>query len=131
MGDMIGVILVGHGSSKHYNSEVVKYFADKLRNRYPYVDYAFIQINKPSLNEALLKAVSSGIESLVIQPVFLTRGAHVDHDIPRILGLSDGAKKGKIELMGRSVNLIISEPIGMDDRLVEILSDRIEEALRT
>ncbi|MGC8936696.1 MAG: sirohydrochlorin nickelochelatase [Candidatus Methanomethylicaceae archaeon] len=126
----IGVILVGHGSKEPYNKNAIKYFAKKIEGKYPYVGYAFIQIDEPSLEKALVEAVESGVEELIIQPVFLTRGIHVDHDIPKIVGLPAGEKSGNLEFGERKVRIVLSDPIGEDDRIVEILADRIGRALK-
>ena len=126
----IGIILVGHGSKEPCNKETIKYFAKKFESKYPYVGYAFIQIDEPSLLEAVSEGLNSGVDELIIQPVFLTRGIHVDHDIPKILGMPSGMRVMAIESGGKKVRLVLSNPIGADDRIVEILNDRIEEALR-
>lgn len=126
----IGIILVGHGSKESHNKEVVEHFAEKLKSRYPYVRCAFVQINEPSLKESLMEAVKSGIKKIVVQPVFLTRGVHVDYDLPRILGLAPGERSGILEILDEKVEVVISEPMGKDDRIVEVLVDRIEEALK-
>lgn len=126
----IGVILVGHGSKERYNMDAIKYFAVKLKPKYPYVGYAFIQINGPSLKEALSEAVGAGVDEIVIQPVFLTRGVHVDQDIPKIIGIPSGARSSEMEFGTKRVRVLLSDPIGPDDRILDILSDRIREALR-
>ncbi|MDH5806388.1 MAG: sirohydrochlorin nickelochelatase [Candidatus Verstraetearchaeota archaeon] len=125
----IGVILVGHGSKEPYNKNAIKYFAEKLKDKYSFVKFAFIQINKPSLKDVLKEAIASGIDKIVVQPVFLTRGTHVNQDIPKILGLPIGVKSGTIALSEKKISIVIGEPLGMDDRIVDIISDRIKEAL--
>lgn len=127
---MRGVILVGHGSREPYNKDVISYFADKLKKRYKYVGYAFMQFNTPSIKDTLLEAVNNGIEEIVVQPVFLTKGVHVDCDIPEVLNMPPGVKKTVLEIAGKKVRIFLGEPIGKDDRLLEILIDRIEEAFK-
>ncbi|MCS7097488.1 MAG: sirohydrochlorin nickelochelatase [Candidatus Methanomethyliaceae archaeon] len=127
---MRGIILVGHGSREPYNKDVITYFANRLKEKYEYVGYAFMQINTPSIKDALLEAVNKGVKEIVVQPVFLTRGIHVDYDIPEILNMPPGVKKAILEYSGKKIRVFLGEPIGRDDRLLEILIDRIEEALK-
>ncbi len=126
----IGVILVGHGSSEKYNKELIEYCTEKLRNYYDYVTYAFIQINEPLLNNVLSEVLKEDLNEIIIQPVFLARGAHVDYDIPKILGLSKGEKIKIINSENKKIKIIYSNPIGKDDRIVDILRDRVEESLK-
>jgi sirohydrochlorin cobaltochelatase len=126
----VGVILVGHGSIERYNKELVEYCAEKLRAYYNYVACAFIRINEPLLSDALSNALKEDLDEIVIQPVFLARGAHTDYDVPRMLGLSEGKRTKVVDLGSKKVKIIYGNTIGKDDRVVEALRDRIEEALR-
>jgi sirohydrochlorin ferrochelatase len=126
----VGVILVGHGSTERYNKELVEYYAEKLRAYYDYVACAFIQVNEPLLGSALSNALKEDLDEIVIQPVFLARGAHTDYEIPRMLGFSEGKRTKVVDLGDRKVKIIYGNTIGKDDRVVEVLRDRIEEALR-
>ncbi|MEM2125244.1 MAG: sirohydrochlorin nickelochelatase [Candidatus Methanosuratincola sp.] len=124
----IGVILVGHGSRAHYNKDAIEYFAERLKGDYQFVGHAFMEMSKPSINEALETAEKSGIDELIIQPVFLTRGIHVDVDIPKLLGITPGSKSGKIVVSGREIMIKYGSPLGKDERILEILRDRIDAA---
>ncbi len=83
----VGVMLVGHGSREPYNKDAIQYFANRLKSAYQYVGYAFMEMSEPSIREALEEASKSGIDELIVQPVFLTRGVHIDFDIPELLGM--------------------------------------------
>ncbi|MDH5811282.1 MAG: sirohydrochlorin nickelochelatase [Candidatus Methanomethylicaceae archaeon] len=125
-----GVVLVGHGSKEPYNKSAIEYFAKKIRKKYPLVRYSFVQINEPPLQTVLEEMAESGVDRVIVQPVFLTRGVHVDQDIPKILGLPKGSKTGTLIFGKKRIAVVLSEPIGEDDRIADILSDRIAEALR-
>ncbi|MDI9643696.1 MAG: CbiX/SirB N-terminal domain-containing protein [Candidatus Verstraetearchaeota archaeon] len=124
----VGVLLVGHGSKEPYNREAVRCFAESLRGEYGYVGYAFIQIDQPNILSALEDASRSGVDELVVQPVFLTRGIHVDRDIPELLGLPADSRSGAIMAGGREIKVFYGMPLGTDDRILEIIKDRIREA---
>lgn len=124
-----GILLVGHGSKEPYNKEAIKHFAEKLKAEYGYVGYAFIQINEPALASALEDASKLGLDELVVQPVFLTRGIHVDCDIPELLGLPKCSTSGTIVVADRQIKIRYGRPLDKDDRIIEIIKDRIREAL--
>jgi len=130
MGRRVGVILVGHGSTARYNKELIEYYAEKLRPQYDYVACAFLRINEPPLNEALSRALKEDLDEIVVLPVFLARGAHTDQDIPKMLGLPEGERTKIADLGDRKVKIVYGHTIGKDDRVTEILRDRIGEALR-
>uniref|UniRef100_A0A7C3F1P2 Sirohydrochlorin nickelochelatase n=1 Tax=Candidatus Methanomethylicus mesodigestus TaxID=1867258 RepID=A0A7C3F1P2_9CREN len=123
-----GVILVGHGSREPYNKETIRYFAERLMGDYGFVGYAFMEMSDPSIPEVLDAAAKSGVEELIIQPVFMTRGVHIDVDIPSILGIPNGSRSGKIRVSGREILVKYGAPLGKDERILDILKDRIAEA---
>ncbi|MCQ5362966.1 MAG: sirohydrochlorin nickelochelatase [Candidatus Methanomethylicia archaeon] len=125
----IGVILVGHGSREPYNKEAIRHFAERLKGEYEFVDYAFMEFSKPSIHDALEVAAKSGVDILVVQPVFLTRGVHTDSDIPDLLGIPRGSKSCKIKISGKEILIKYGEPLGKDDRILEIIKTRIRESL--
>ncbi|MDH7556100.1 MAG: sirohydrochlorin nickelochelatase [Candidatus Methanosuratincola sp.] len=123
-----GVILVGHGSREPYNKDAIQYFAERLKSMYEYVGYAFMEMSKPTIQEALQAAAASGLTEVIIQPVFLTRGVHIDFDIPELLGIPRGSRSGMVTVSGKALSVKYGGPIGKDDRILEILIDRIREA---
>ncbi|MEN3006746.1 MAG: sirohydrochlorin nickelochelatase [Candidatus Methanosuratincola petrocarbonis] len=124
----VGLMLVGHGSREPYNKDAIQYFADRLKSKYPYVGYAFMENSVPSIREALEDASRSGIDELIVQPVFLTRGVHIDFDIPELLGIPRGSRSGIVTVSGKEITIKYGRPLGKDDRILEILVDRIKEA---
>jgi sirohydrochlorin ferrochelatase len=62
----------------------------------------------------------------VAQPVFLADGAHTTDDIPEKLKV---AFYGAWADIGDDVKLIYAKPIGVDDRIEDILLDRVKEAV--
>jgi len=130
----IGVLLVGHGSRLPYGEKVIKELA-RLYNmevKYP-VAVGFMNISKPTIPEAIKKLSQKGVEKIIVTPVFLAHGVHTKHDIPHILGIrkehehSQGHQHDeKAEFDGE---IIYTEPIGADPRIVEIIKDRVNSAI--
>ena len=137
----IGILLVGHGSRLPYGKNVVSQLAEMYKENSDYlVEVGFMNISKPSIPAALNKLAKEGAEKIIVTPVFLAHGVHTKQDIPHILGLDDGhehshghghshedeEEQEEIEFEGE---IIYTEPLGADARLVDIINDRVASAL--
>ena len=126
--DDIAVVLIGHGSKLPYETEVLEKLRGRLEMRglFRAVKVAFLQLNSPSIEDVLRTLVQDGFKNIVAQPVFLADGVHTTRDIPEKLKIAfEGAWGG----LGRDVKLIYARPIGVDERMVDILQDRVKEAM--
>ena len=81
------LILVAHGSRRvESNDEVRRLTATlhaKARRRFGGVSYAFLELEHPSIVEAIDAAVANGAREVIVLPYFLAAGRHVVEDIPR------------------------------------------------
>ncbi len=117
------LVLVGHGSNLPDNKQNITVFCDMLKKRdiYPLVEVSFLQKNDPSLLEILNKLIIDGIERIIVLPVFLAKGVHTQQDIPKVIEKATNGKK---------VEIVYAEPLGVDERIADILLDRASEALK-
>jgi sirohydrochlorin cobalto/nickelchelatase len=135
----IGILLVGHGSRLPYGKDVVSQLAEMYKENSDYlVEVGFMNISKPSIPSALNKLAKEGAEKIIVTPVFLAHGVHTKQDIPHILGLDEGhehshghSHEGEVEVeeIEFKGEIIYTEPLGADARLVDILKDRVASAL--
>jgi len=134
----IGILLVGHGSRLPYGKDVVSKLAEMYKENSNYlVEVGFMNMSKPSIPAAINKLAKEGVQKIIVTPIFLAHGVHTKQDIPHILGLDDGHSHGhghsheeeeqeEIEFNGE---IIYTEPLGADARLVDIIKDRVASAL--
>ena len=124
----VAVVLIGHGSTLPYNKQVLEEFGRGVEKRglFKAVKVAFMQLNSPSIEEALRGLAESGLKNIVALPVFLADGAHTTEDIPEKL---KEAFEGEWAEVGKGVKLTYAKPIGADERVVDILLDRAKEAV--
>jgi sirohydrochlorin cobaltochelatase len=139
----IGVLLVGHGSRLPYGQDVVSKLGEMYRQNSNYIiEVGFMNMNKPSIPAAINSLAKQGVEKIIVTPVFLAHGVHTKQDIPHILGLDNGHEHShghghdhshheeeeheEIEFDGE---IIYTEPLGADARLVSIIDDRVTSAL--
>jgi sirohydrochlorin cobaltochelatase len=140
---MEALVLVGHGSRLPYSKELLVKLAEKVKekNIFPIVEIGMMEFNEPTIPQAVKKAIEQGAKKIIVVPVFLAHGIHTTRDIPKLLGLIDEEEHEhehehhhhhhhhhhheheKLEIP-EDVEIIYREPIGADDRIVDIIVDR-------
>ncbi|MEM1576749.1 MAG: sirohydrochlorin nickelochelatase [Archaeoglobaceae archaeon] len=127
----IVALLIGHGSKLEVQKKMIERLAETIRNKKIFADvcYAFMNVNKPTIREAMTEIVSKGYRKVIAIPVFLSDGIHTTEDIPRELGIENGMRKGIVDFNGVKVELWYAKTIGYDDRIAEILIERGKEAV--
>jgi sirohydrochlorin ferrochelatase len=80
-------LLIFHGSARETAGNAATVFADALKARDGIADFSicFLRGAKPSLEEAIDKAIADGYSRLHLIPLFLLPGSHIDEDIPAIV----------------------------------------------
>lgn len=126
-----GILLVGHGSRKEYNKILIQKTAELMAASSPdyLVRYGFMEMSEPSIPDTLNTFKTEEIDALVVVPLFLARGVHTDEDIPGILGLKDGEKKGSFVTDNGTVSLVYADPIGPNPLLAELMLSNAKTAL--
>lgn len=118
-----GVVLLGHGSrSSHDDANLpLVEMAGEVRRRLgdSIVEAAFMnpKSKRPGLYEALEAVVARGARRVVVVPVFLTYGIHLKEDIP--------AELARVRARYSQTEILLSNHLGNDPRLLEIVLDRI------
>lgn len=127
-----GMLLVGHGSTMPYNKDLVEKTAEIIRaqDKGFIIRCGFMNINKPSIRDALSEFTHDPIDTLVVVPLFLAKGVHIEKDIPGEIGLPEGVKKGMFALNGRSIPLVYADPIGSDPLLASLMVKNAQAALK-
>jgi sirohydrochlorin cobaltochelatase len=126
-----GMLLVGHGSTMPYNKELVEKTASLIKSQTTdfIVKTGFMNMNTPTIKESLNDFRHEPIDALVVVPLFLAKGVHIEKDIPGEIGLPEGTKKGSIRLNGRSIPLVYADPIGSDPLLADLMVKNAIKAL--
>ena len=118
-----GVILVDHGSTfdgaNRMLLEVVQGFREATGTAI--VEPAHMELAEPTIAQAFARCVEQGAKRVVVHPYFLSPGRHSTSDIPRLA--TEAAKNHP------GVELAITEPLGVDTRISEVILLRIQEAL--
>ncbi|MEK4330071.1 precorrin-3B C(17)-methyltransferase [Paenibacillus sp. FSL R7-0312] len=116
------VLLVGHGSRIQAGNEELLQFTSQLAARKPELRFetCFIELASPSIAGGIAKCVEAGATQIYIVPIILFAAGHSKLDIPMAI---DEAK-----LKHPGVEFVYGRPLGVQERTVDIVLDRIREA---
>jgi len=127
-----GVLVVGHGSKLQFNKDLVTKAAARLAKipEFGPVTAAFMQLNEPDIKTGIKTLADQGVDMIYVQPCFLASGIHLTVDIPGEIGLKKGERETKMTVDGKKVTLRYCDPIGDDDRIAQILADRVRSRMK-
>ncbi len=115
----VDVLIIGHGSKDPNARSSLKYVADGLEPLYRNVNYCFLEIEEPNIQQGIDTCTKNNPDFLVVVPYFLHKGAHVKYDIYEDLNpaiANSGIKK-----------IFFSEHLGIDDKMVDLVLERAKE----
>ena len=152
-----GVMLLSHGSRLPDGKEVIEAYKKMYQEEFPDipVEYGFMEIRKPGIPETIKKLTTENdLEKIIVVPVFVAHGLHTKRDIPGMLGIESDFEEDehdhghhhdhdhghhhghhhhhhdhddeKVEFDGE---IVLTDPLGIDKRMYEIIKDRVSEHL--
>jgi sirohydrochlorin cobaltochelatase len=116
---MNGILILAHGSKRQETEEIVNSLVEKVKVKtgeklvYP----AYLQFSEQNLEKGIDLLVENGVNNIKIMPMFIFDGVHVTQDIPNELN--------EIKTKYPEINIDMSKHIGDDDKLADIIVDRI------
>lgn len=113
------VVLIGHGSSDKNAHDAFVYAANVIRPYYRYVDFCFLELDQPNIEEGIGRAVARNPKVILIVPYFLHKGAHIKRDVIKDLDAALDKHNFKNAFMGKH--------LGVDEKLVDIVIERARE----
>lgn len=122
-GGPVGLLVVGHGSSRREANELLLAVTDAVRARAGVhaVRPAFLEMAEPTIGQGLDALVADGARHVVVHPYFLYPGNHTTQDIPSHLAAAETRHPG--------VAWTLTPPLGLDERIVDLVLDRVRSAL--
>jgi sirohydrochlorin ferrochelatase len=118
-----GIIVFAHGSRIEPANQAVRSVAADLARAgdYPIVQAAFLELGRPSLEEAADLLVAQGVDRIAVIPYFLTPGTHLERDLPVLMD--------RISNKHKDIHIVTTAPLDGHPGLVQILTDRARAAL--
>ena len=142
-----GILLLSHGSRLDDGEEVIKAYTEMYKEEYPeaIIEYGFMEIRKPGIPETINKLTKDNdLEKIIVVPVFVAHGLHTKRDIPSLLGIESDFNEEDAHGHGHHHHphhdhdeeefefdgeIILTDPLGVDERLFGIIKDRISQQL--
>ena len=152
-----GILLLSHGSRLDDGEEVIKAYKEMYVEEFPDmpVEYGFMEIRKPGIPETIKKLTTENdLDRIIVVPVFVAHGLHTKRDIPGLLGIESDYEEDdhghhhhhhdhghdhghhhhhhhdhdeeEVDFDGE---IILTDPLGIDKRMYEIIKDRVSEHL--
>jgi sirohydrochlorin ferrochelatase len=121
---VLAVIIVDHGSKRSDANDAFLQLVERFARRgdYEIVEAAHMDLAPPTIAGAFDAAVARGATEIVVHPYFLLPGRHWDEDLPALC--REAARKHP------GVGWKLTPPLGMSDRILDVIAERIEEARR-
>lgn len=118
---MEAILYICHGSRvKEASGQAIDFIKVCMKSHpNPIQEYCFLELEAPSIEEAYERCIRLGATSIIAIPVLLLTAVHAKHDIPVVLD--------KMKSRYPAIPLKYGRPIGVSDRMVDILVERLEE----
>jgi len=115
----IGVAIVGHGTGRGDANRVLIELAGEIRRRLKHalIEPGFVSRGEPSVAGAIQSLYAKGCRNVVVLPLLLLAGKHVQEDLPRI------ARECESELDGLRVEIM--HALGQEPRLAGVVEDML------
>ncbi len=117
------IILLGHGSRNETAARELSELAATVARLRPdcRICPAYLQFGDPLLADAVTRSVQAGAERIVIIPVFLFAGSHVERAIPETMAV--------LRSQFPAVRMKVGRYLGPDRVLADLIGSRIDEAV--
>ncbi|MBI5920826.1 MAG: CbiX/SirB N-terminal domain-containing protein [Betaproteobacteria bacterium] len=114
---MKGIVLLGHGARNPEWAAPFVRIRDAILKRQPAacVEMGFLELMRPTLDEAIDILVNRGIRQIVIVPIFMAAGVHIKKDLPL---LAAAAMERHAQL-----NISLAEPVGEVPEVIGAMAD--------
>lgn len=121
----IGIVIVDHGSKRAEANAMLDDVVAMYRevSGAAIVEAAHMELAEPTIAQAMSRCVAQGARRIVVHPYMLSPGRHSTTDIPRMVCEAAAAHPG--------VEVSVTEPLGVDPRIGEVIRQRVEASLRT
>ena len=110
------IVLFGHGSRDPLWRLPMETVATRLRTLQPeaQVRCAYLELDAPSLPQAVDDVVAAGAQQVTIVPMFLGTGRHAREDLPAIAE--------QLRASHPKVTFTLQKPVGEDGRVLDLIA---------
>jgi sirohydrochlorin ferrochelatase len=115
-----GLLIVDHGTRVPAANERLAAFTQQVAAARPdwHVRYAHMELAEPGFADGIESLIADGALTIHVHLHFLSAGFHIRETIPELVAAARGKHPG--------VEISLSEPLGDDPRLVDIVLSRMD-----
>jgi len=117
---MNGILILAHGSRRQETDAILNSLTEMVRNKTgeELILPAYLQFSEQNLEWGIEQLIEKGAHSIKVIPMFIFDGIHVTQDIPEELNAIMAKHPG--------IDVRMSRHLGDDDRIADIIVDRIK-----
>jgi sirohydrochlorin ferrochelatase len=117
------VVLLGHGSRTPEAQQYFLELAEAVRapSGCSLVEAAFLELCGPSFAETVARCAAQGVQRVIVLPVFLHPGRHLQRDVPRLVAEARATHP--------HVQVVLAPHLGAHPELTPLLADLVRRAL--
>ena len=118
---MKAVLYICHGSRRSEANEQAISFIHQIMKRvdFPIQEISFLELSEPTIAGGFERCVQKGATTIMAIPILLLTAAHAKMDIPNELT--------KLQLRFPDVEVKFGQPIGVNEKMIDLLLERIED----
>ncbi|MCI0625304.1 MAG: sirohydrochlorin cobaltochelatase [Acidobacteria bacterium] len=118
------LLIIDHGSIRDDANELLPKVARMLKEMsdFEIVCYAHMELAEPTIQQGFDACIARGAEEVIVHPYFLGPGRHSVSDIPHMVAQAAARHSG--------ISYRITEPLGLDAKIVGLILERVRESLR-
>ena len=118
-----GVIVLGHGSRAEKVEAIFEKIVQQTRRKVDYdlVKKASMEFVEPNLAQTTAQMVEAGMKKIIIIPLFLFPGVHIQRDIPRLIE--------ELEENYPQIEFVFARNLGAHEKIAEVIVERIKEVI--
>lgn len=83
-----------------------------------------MELAEPTIQQAVDACVAAGASKVIVAPYFLSRGRHIQDDIPALVAVA----QENLNMQNKKVDVVIADPIGIDPLMAQLIENRVVQA---
>jgi len=118
---MRGILVIAHGSRAIETEAALDAVLSMVKTKLPdfIIESAFMEFSERTVDKGVSALVAAGATEIKVVPYFLFMGVHMKEDIPALVAGCAAQHRG--------IRITMGAPLGVDERLADILIDRIKD----
>ncbi|PID14325.1 sirohydrochlorin chelatase [Sporosarcina sp. P34] len=119
---MKAILYICHGSRVKEGQQAALAFIEKTMETKaaPIQEACFLELAEPSIAEGVARCIARGATEIIAIPFLLLRAGHANVDIPTELQ--------EVMMNYPDIPVYYGDPIGVDERMINVLIERLHEA---